>query len=240
MNPNEQSTESACPKTVRARWRFFFRVLIGIVFVIGTILVLSNATHIKELLRQIDQAKEWVLDQGLLRAALTFFAANTVICTFGFPRFWTGVFAGVVFSGPLGFALSLPSSLFGAYCTFLAFRIMGSRELFEKLHEKGFRHYGLLEKEPSAIHVILIRQIPVPGLLSTAILAASKLRGGAFLCGTAIGFVPAAAIGSFLGGTVTSEHSAQSITITSIVVLVCFFMIIWMRRQISRHFVLKE
>lgn len=237
MNPDEQSKGTACSNQVRARWRVFLTVLTGIVFVVGTILVLLNAAQIKDLLRQVDQAKAWVIDQGLLKASLIFFIANTVICTFGFPRFWTGVFAGIVFGGPLGFSISLPSSLLGAYFTFLAFRMMGSRKLFEKLRAKGLSHYNILDKEPKLIHVILIRQIPVPGFLSTAILAASKLRGMVFLGGTAIGFVPAAAIGSFLGGSVTSEHSTLSVTITSVVVVVCVLMTIWMRRQISRHFV---
>ena len=91
----------------------------------GTVEVLYHAGTIHAWLRNVDAARDWILQHGFWPSVLAFFAANLLLCAAGFPRLWTSVFAGAVFGGTLGLGLSLPSSVLGTCLTFFGARGIG-------------------------------------------------------------------------------------------------------------------
>ena len=202
-----------------AIWLFFLTVFF----------VLYNMGHIHALLNNIDQARAWILDHGVWETALLFFAANTLLCAFGCPRLWTCVFAGVVFGGPLGFGISLPSSILGASITFAFARLIGSRHLTSKITSK-WKGAVRLTGSPSLLQTVLIRQLPVPGIATTLLFAASNISVPVFLVGSTLGFIPGAMLAWFLGDTARSSHTQSSIAITSAIVLASLLAITLLRR----------
>ena len=199
-------------------------------FVLAFFGVLYNMGHIHALLDNIDQARAWILDHGVWETSLLFFAANTLLCAFGCPRLWTCVFAGVVFGGPLGFGISLPSSILGACMTFGFARLVGSRDLTSAISAK-WKGSIPLTASPDLLQTILIRQLPVPGIATTLLFAASNIAVPVFIVGSALGFIPGAAIACFLGDTATGSHTQSSIAIASAIMLAALIAITLLRRS---------
>lgn len=187
-------------------------------FLLTVFFVLYNMGHIHALLHNINQARAWILQHGVFETAFVFFFANTMLCACGCPRLWTCVFAGMVFGGPLGISLSLPSSLAGALVTFGFARMIGSQRLLSTVVSKWSRAV-VLKKSPDLVQTILIRQLPVPGIAVTLLFAASNITIPVFVIGSAIGFTPGAAIACFLGDTATIAQTQDSLATASVVIL---------------------
>lgn len=214
MTPDTPS-EKPRPKPTR---KIILRIATGL-FIGAVAAVLYNLGHIQTWLQGIDVARAWMLQHGMLEAALVFFGANTVLCAFGCPRLWTSVFAGIIFGGPLGFCISLPSSLVGACLTFAFVRLSGGRQFLAGISDK-WRGAVVLSASPGLLQTVLIRQLPIPGLATTVLLALSNLSAPTYLVGSAIGFIPGAALACFMGDTVTTAQTQRSLTLAAIVMLI--------------------
>lgn len=190
----------------------------ALLFFCATGIVFFSMGDIQAWLRNIDVARAWILQHGVFETAVVFFFANTMLCACGFPRLWTSVFAGMVFGGPLGFALSLPSSLAGALVTFLFARRIGSQRLLSTVVSKWSRAVVLI-RSPDVVQTLLIRQLPMPGIVTTLLFAASNITVPVFIVGSVIGFTPGAAIACFLGDTATIAQTQRSIATASAVIL---------------------
>lgn len=162
---------------------------------------------IHELMQDVDSAQAWLLQYGVPASAAWFFAINTLLCACGFPRLWSGAFAGALFGGVLGLVLSLPSSVAGACLTFAFARGAGSRRLLEAADSKWGRRIDRVL--PGGMwQAVLVRQLPVPGIAATLMLAFSSISPVRFVISSAIGFVPGAAAASFAGGVVTARSAS--------------------------------
>jgi uncharacterized membrane protein YdjX (TVP38/TMEM64 family) len=223
MTPDTPS-ETPRPKPTRT---FILRIATGL-FVGAVVVVLYNLGHIQTALQHIDAARAWILRHGLLEAALVFFGANTVLCALGCPRLWTSVFAGIVFGGPLGFLISWPSSLAGACLTFAVLRISGGRHFLAGMSER-WRGKVVLAASPDILQTVLIRQLPIPGLATTLLLALSNVAASAYLVGSAIGFIPGAALACFMGDTVTTAQTQRSLALAASVILVSLLIAVYSR-----------
>jgi len=201
-------------------------------FVLTVFLVLYNMGHIHALLHNINQARAWILQHGVFETAVVFFLANTMLCACGLPRLWTSVFAGMVFGGPLGLGLSLPSSLLGALVTFGFARRIGSRRLLSTVVSK-WRRAVVLKRSPDLVQTLLIRQLPMPGIVATLLFAASDITVPVFVVGSAIGFAPGAAIACFLGDTATIAQTQRSLATASAVILLAIAVTAFLHKALS-------
>ena len=196
----------------------------------GTVEVLYHAGTIHAWLRNVDAARDWILQHGFWPSVLAFFAANLLLCAAGFPRLWTSVFAGAVFGGTLGLGLSLPSSVLGTCLTFFGARGIGSRRLLERLTGR-WRERVELRAAPSLLQAILIRQLPVPGMALTLLLAMSDIPAATFAMSSAFGFIPGAVIACYAGDTLATAQTQQSITVAAAIILVALLAMALLRRH---------
>jgi uncharacterized membrane protein YdjX (TVP38/TMEM64 family) len=220
------------PRDCAWRWPLLRRILAGaatLVLLVGTVEVFYHAGTIHAWLRNVDAARDWILQHGFWPSALAFFAANLLLCAAGFPRLWTSVFAGAVFGGTLGLGLSLPSSVLGTCLTFSGARGIGSRRLLERLTAR-WRGWVDLRAAPSLLQAILIRQLPVPGMAQTLLLAMSDISAATFVIASALGFIPGAAIACYAGDTLAMAQTQQSITMAAAIILVALLAMALLRR----------
>ena len=203
--------------------------LATLVFIVATVEVLYHAGTIHAWLRNVDAARGWILQHGFWTSAGVFFAANLLLCAVGFPRLWTSVFAGAVFGGTLGLGLSLPSSVLGACLTFAYARGIGGRRLFDRLAAR-WRGRLELQARPSLLQALLIRQLPVPGLALTLLLAVTDISASSFAVSSALGFVPGAAIACYAGDTLTTAQTQESLAAAAAIMLVALGAMALLRR----------
>ncbi|NLF85041.1 MAG: TVP38/TMEM64 family protein [Lentisphaerae bacterium] len=221
------------PRDCAWRWPPARRILAGAAMLAllgGTVEVLYHAGTIHAWLRNVDAARDWILQHGFWPSVLAFFAANLLLCAAGFPRLWTSVFAGAVFGGTLGLGLSLPSSVLGTCLTFFGARGIGSRRLLERLTGR-WRERVELRAAPSLLQAILIRQLPVPGMALTLLLAMSDIPAATFAMSSALGFIPGAVIACYAGDTLATAQTQQSITVAAAIILVALLAMALLRRN---------
>jgi uncharacterized membrane protein YdjX (TVP38/TMEM64 family) len=216
-----------------ARWMLLFRrMMVGLatlVFLSATIEVLYHMGTIHAWLRNVDAVRDWILQHGLGPSALVFFGANTLLCAFGFPRLWTSVFAGVVFGGTLGLGLSLPSSVLGTCLTFAYARGIGSRRLLERLTARWEGRVAF-PSTPDLLQTVLIRQLPVPGMVLTLLLSMTNISASAFVAASVLGFIPGAAIACFAGDTITTTQTHLSVALAVAIILAALLAMAYLRR----------
>ena len=203
------------------RWPPLKLLLTGaatLVFLLVTVEVLFHAGKIHAWLSNVDAARAWILQHGFWPSAMVFFAVNLLLCACGFPRLWTSVFAGAVFGGTLGLELSLPSSVRGTCLTFAVARGIGSRSMLDRL-TAHWRERVDLRATPNMMQAFLIRQLPVPGMALTLLLAMTDISTAAFASSSALGFIPGAAIACYAGDTLATAQTQQSMAVAAAVIL---------------------
>lgn len=193
-------------------------------------LVAMNIRHFDKWFLSIDSAREWILLHGIVKSAIIFFGLNTVLCAFGFPRLWSSAFAGVVFGGSLGLATSLPSSLLGTWMTFEFGRKIGANDVLSKIATR-WKNTAIPSFAPDLFQTMLLRQLPLPGVILTLLLSATHITRKVFLVGSAIGFIPGAVIACSLGYTATTKQTMTSLAITSCAILLAITVLAYMQRK---------
>ena len=204
--------------------------LAGFLFLAATFAVLSNMGHIHTALHNIEIARSWILKHGLLETSLVFFAINTLLCAFGCPRLWTSVFAGAVFGGAVGFLVSLPSSILGTCLTFAVGRLLGAGRILPHINAK-WKGSVSLPTPPDFLKTVLIRQLPIPGIILTLLLSASGISSGVFVAGSTLGFIPGAALACFLGDTATTQKTQSELALAAVIILIGVGIIALLRRN---------
>ena len=210
--------------------RKFLARIAGLLCLAATFAVLSNMGHIHTALHNIDIARSWILRHGLLETTLIFFAVNSLLCAFGCPRLWTSVFAGAVFGGEIGFLVSLPSSVLGTCLTFAIGRLLGAGRILPHINAK-WKGSVSLPTPPDFLKTVLIRQLPIPGIILTLLLSASTISSGIFVAGSIVGFIPGAALACFLGDTATTQKTQSELALAAVIILIGVGLIALLRRK---------
>ena len=199
------------------------------VFLFCLVLMAMHAESLEHWLLHAEATRAWLLSHGAVQTAATFFALNTLLCAFGVPRLWTSVLAGAVFGPIPGLLLSLPSSLAGAALTFEFGRLASTASLEDAIPAK-WRGWIETHATPDILQTAIIRQLPVPGAILTLLLAAGGIARRDFLIGSALGFLPGAAIGCFLGTAATTRQTPGMRVFTFVIVAVSVGSLAWLRR----------
>ena len=217
--PNEPDTQS----------KSWIKKTVTVMLVLAFALIAMNIHQLDKWFLSVESARQWILLHGVVKASLVFFVINTIFCAFGFPRLWSCAFAGVIFNEYLGLAVSLPSSILGAWMTFEFGRKVGAKDVLSKLATR-WRNTNDPSVSPDLLQTTLLRQLPIPGFVLTLILSATPISRRIFLAGSALGFIPGAVIACFLGHTATTKQTLTSLGTASLVILLTILVVTYLKR----------
>ena len=131
--------------------------------------------------------------------ALCVLVAMALLSAVGAPRLWLSGIAGMLLNPFVAFPVAMAGSLAGNYALFLALRSGRAKKLAARL----LRERKLPAAAQAAVGisgVVLVRQMPVPGIVSAIILAGTKATNREFLWGSVIGFAPSTLIAVLVTG----------------------------------------
>ena len=211
-----------------AKARLAARIALALL-VVGLLATAARAGSLERWLLHAEGLRAWLLERGAIKAAGAFLVLNTLLCASGVPRLWTGALAGAVFGAIPGLLLALPSSLAGAAMTFEFGRRASDAWLADAIPAK-WKGWIDAHATPDALQTAVIRQLPVPGAVLTLLLAAGAITRRNFLVGSAIGFLPAAAIAAFVGTAATTRQTAESLALAAAAVAASLGALVLLRR----------
>lgn len=170
-----------------------------------------HLTPLGRSLRDLQAMKERLRAAGFL-SAVAFTGLTAALVAAGFPRLFASALGGMLFGFALGLPLSVSGALLGSYGTFLFARWAGREWVARRFPEKGALR-SLLET-PSVAGVFWVRQLPVAGFIINIGLGLTAVRHRTFLLGSALGFLPLAAVVTLVGSGLAKAspvHSAVQI-----------------------------
>jgi uncharacterized membrane protein YdjX (TVP38/TMEM64 family) len=202
--PKENGHPDAAAAEPSGRLRDGLRIAL-VVAVLGALIVALRASPLGELFSSVDSFRR-AIDASGLWPPLAFCGLAAVLVCVGAPRLVFAAFAGALFGFAEGLLLCQISTLAGALGTFLLAR-WGLGSLLRK------RRWAAVEKirgyldSPTILDVFLLRQLPVWGLLTTAVLGSGGTRTDVFLAGSFLGFLPQSVVFSLVGAGVAEESA---------------------------------
>ena len=197
------------------------RRLFVLLAVAAGIFALLYLTPVGAVARDVQSLRSYLTGDDLW-AEFTFMAMTTALVAIGAPRLVLFGIGGLAFGFWLGLLLAQFGSVLGSYLTFTVIRHGGRAWL-----QKRFAQSGLLGRafrvRSSIRAVVLIRQLPLHGMLITSGLALSKVGTRAFLAGTFIGYLPQGALTALITSGVVGAEAAQGLSSLAIaaVALIC-------------------
>ena len=171
----------------------------------ATIFALLFFTPIGGIVSDVQQIRAFLKGDDLW-AELTFVAIVTLLVAIGMPRLMFYGVGGLAFGFWQGLLLAQLGALLGAWLTFFAIRHGGRSWLLARFGEhrivkKAFRVKSSIKA------VVLIRQLPLHGLMITGALALSQVSSPVFLLGTFIGYLPQGVIATLIGSGMVDEQA---------------------------------
>lgn len=160
--------------------------------------------------------------------------AGSVLIAIGFPRTIFCIIAGMLYDLWAGVLIGQIAAIGGAYATyFLSGKL--ARPFFQ---EKVARHIGFINNFSRcnpAIFVALLRQAPVPGIVTNSISGVMNISPLNFLLGSFIGFLPQSVIFCLFGSSVNDNFMLH----ISIAFILFLIMIIGVKLYLNRKFGVK-
>jgi uncharacterized membrane protein YdjX (TVP38/TMEM64 family) len=171
----------------------------------AAIFALLFFTPIGGIVRDVQQIRDFLKGDDLW-AELSFLAIVTLLVAIGMPRLIFYGVGGLAFGFWQGLLLAQAGSLLGSFATFHAIRHGGRGWLLARFGEhrlvkKAFRVKSSIKA------VVLIRQLPLHGLMITGGLALSQVSAPVFLTGTFIGYLPQGTIATLIGSGMVDEQA---------------------------------
>jgi uncharacterized membrane protein YdjX (TVP38/TMEM64 family) len=163
-------------------------VLLGGLLALGVLASLPPVRHL--LLDNQSRVKQFIHDCGPW-APVVFTASVAVLVGCGLPRLAFHFLGGALFAFWGGLLWSSIGTIIGYGVVFFAVRQLGLRELILRKHPAWAKLAARL-KHHTVPAVILFRQIPLPGMVTNAVLGLSPIRRREFFLGTSIGLLPEA------------------------------------------------
>lgn len=202
----------------------------------AAIFALLYFTPIGTLLRDVQQIRAFLKGDDLW-AELTFTAIVVVLVAIGMPRLIFYGIGGLAFGFWQGLLFAQIGSLLGSFLTFFAIRHGGRGWLMARFGEHRFVKKAFRVKS-SVKAVVLIRQLPLHGLMITGGLALSQASARAFLLGTFIGYLPQGVIAALIGSGMVDEQAMAGfgkLVIAATVLLLATVLLRRWRRKRARQ-----
>ncbi|MBM3892070.1 MAG: TVP38/TMEM64 family protein [Verrucomicrobia bacterium] len=153
--------------------------------------------------------KQFIQDCGPW-APVVFAAAVAGLVSVGVPRLAFHFLGGALFAFWGGLIWSYVGTMLGYTVVFLSVRQLGVRELVLRKHPAWQKLAGKL-KHNTVPAVILFRQLPMPGIVTNAVLGLSPIRRREFFLGTSIGVFPEAIPMVLLGAGLRKEQLGMTV-----------------------------
>ncbi len=183
-------------------------LLFGLLF--AAILVALHATPLRNRVTDLQSWKQVIRDTGAA-APLIFFAINTLAVAVGVPRLALCAIAGMMFGFERGLCPAHFGGLAGSYLTFL-FARWGGRAWVQRRLQRHARLHGLFQ-HPTTLGIVLLRQMPIAGIIINLLLGMTNVRQRVFLTGSFLGMLPASLavtlVGSGLGKASWTQAATQ-------------------------------
>lgn len=191
---------------------------------------LSEFAGVREWFEPSGRAAVWLREMGPV--AWPVYLGVTAGCILaGIPRLLFCPVAGALFGFWGGMAASAVATM-AAY--WVAFLIARGRSAMSADMEKLPAGLSFLKTDPGLAGVILVRLLPMPGLVGTAILGMSRVRLGTYLLGSLFGLIPESAPLVLLGAGLAGGHSRElawaAAGALALVVIACLWTWRWMNR----------
>lgn len=196
-------------------------VLMGVLLVLGVVTSLPPVRHV--ILENQPRIKEFIHDSGPW-APVVFTASVAVLVACGLPRLAFHFLGGALFAFWGGLLWSSIGTLLGYGIVFLAIRQLGLRELILRKYP-AWEKLGAKLKHSTVPAVILFRQIPLPGMVTNAVLGLSPIRRREFFLGTSIGLLPEAVPLVLIGTGLRKED--LGLTVLYLFGAVALFIVVW-------------
>jgi len=182
-------------------------VLLGGLLALGVLASLPPVRHV--ILDNQPRIKQFIHDFGPW-APVVFTASVAVLVGCGLPRLAFHFLGGALFAFWGGLLWSSIGTMIGYGVVFFAVRQLGLRELILRKHPVWAKRAAKL-KHNTVPAVILFRQIPLPGMVTNAVLGLSPIRRREFFLGTAIGLLPEAVPMVLIGSGLRKEDLRQTV-----------------------------
>ena len=161
---------------------FLFLLLVVIMAAVFFSPLREYVTHVREISERIQNLGHW--------GAVVFVPATAALVIVGVPRLSLCPVAGMAFGLTRGILYSQLGTLLGYYVVFLFVRWTGAS--FLARYRRRLSGLTRLIHRQGIPMVILIRQLPIQGMLVNLALCLSPIRHRDFLIGSLIGLVPEA------------------------------------------------
>lgn len=196
-------------------------VLLGGLLALGVLTLLPPVRHV--ILDNQPRIKQSIHDFGPW-SPVVFTAIVAVLVGCGLPRLAFHFLGGALFAFWGGLLWSSIGTLIGYGVVFFAVRRLGLRELILRKHPAWAKLAAKL-KHNTVPAVILFRQIPLPGMVTNAVLGLSPIRRREFFLGTSIGLLPEAVPMVLIGSGLRKEDLGQ--TVLYLFGAIALFIAVW-------------
>lgn len=196
-------------------------LLLGGLFVLGVLTSLPPVRHV--LLDNQSRIKLLLHDFGPWGPAV-FTASVAVLVGCGLPRLAFHFLGGALFAFWGGLLWSSIGTMIGYAVVFFAVRQLGLRGLMLRQHP-AWEKLAVRIKHHTVPAVILLRQLPLPGMVTNVVLGLSPIRRREFFIGTGIGLLPEAVPMVLIGTGLRKEDLRQ--TMLYLFGAVALFIAVW-------------
>ena len=176
-------------------------VLLGGLLALGVLASLPPVRHV--ILDHQSRLKQFIHDFGPW-APVVFTASVAVLVGCGLPRLAFHFLGGALFAFWGGLLWSSLGTIIGYGVVFFAVRQLGLRDVILRKHPAWAKLAARL-KHNTVPAVILFRQIPLPGMVTNAVLGLSPIRRREFFLGTSLGLLPEAVPMVLIGSGLRKE-----------------------------------
>ena len=197
----------------------------GILFaVLAVLLLLTSLPQVRQVISDsLPQLKQFVQDYGPW-APVVFILIVAVLVAVGVPRLALHLVGGALFAFWGGLIWCLIGTMIGYGVVFLMVRRLGlSDSLLRK--RPAWQKLAARLKHNTVPAVIVFRQVPLPGIVSNAVLALSPIRRREFFLGTAVGLIPEAVPATLIGAGFRKEQIGM--TAVYLFGAVVLFVVVW-------------
>jgi uncharacterized membrane protein YdjX (TVP38/TMEM64 family) len=196
-------------------------MLLGGLLALGVLIWLPPVRHV--ISDDLPRLKQFIHNCGPW-APVVFTASVAVLVGFGLPRLAFHFLGGALFAFWGGLLWSFIGTMIGCGAVFFAVRRLGLRDSILRQHPAWAKMAAKL-RHNTVPAVILFRQIPLPGMVTNAVLGLSPIRRREFFLGTGIGLLPEAVPMVLIGSGLRREDLGQTTLYLS--GAVALFIVLW-------------
>lgn len=207
------------------------RMWIFALIVLAAVIVL-HFSPLKSWIEDLQSLKQQLAGYGW-KAYAAFGLGSIAVIALGVPRLLLCGTAGILFGFVIGASISLVSAVIGSYGAFLLAR-WGVGTWAERRLAGASPNLRRMLADPTIANIFIVRQLPVPGLLSNAMLGMLPIRHRTFLIGTALGLLPSTLIVALAGSSLGKESLARAIgqvTLSMAGLAALSMLVMWLHRR---------